>query len=101
MDLNADDVRDAGEPGLEGITVFLDLNANGQWENTEPGLADWTVYLQRANVFGPLEPPVQTREKIVAEVLAALIRLARPNAFLANEMPQTYQASLQMKDHSR
>ncbi|NOS68464.1 MAG: hypothetical protein HOP33_00850, partial [Verrucomicrobia bacterium] len=33
LDLNNNGVRDGGEPGLEGVTVFLDLNGNGVLDN--------------------------------------------------------------------
>jgi SdrD B-like domain/PKD domain len=35
-DLDADGVRDAGEPGLGGVTVYLDLDGNGQYGNGFP-----------------------------------------------------------------
>jgi hypothetical protein len=35
-DLNFDGVRDAGEPGLEGWTIFLDVNGNRILEEGEP-----------------------------------------------------------------
>jgi len=35
-DLDGDGVRDAGEPGLPGWTVYLDLNGNGQLDAGEP-----------------------------------------------------------------
>ncbi len=34
-DLNGDSIRDAGEPGLPGWTIFLDENANGQLDAGE------------------------------------------------------------------
>jgi len=36
LDLNADGVRNDGEPGLAGVRVFLDLNHNGLWKSNEP-----------------------------------------------------------------
>jgi len=35
-DLNGDGVRDAGEPGLAGVTVYLDIIGNGILDVTEP-----------------------------------------------------------------
>jgi hypothetical protein len=35
-DINGDGVQDAGEPGLEGWTIFLDLNENGSLDTDEP-----------------------------------------------------------------
>ncbi|CAM2064350.1 Ig-like domain-containing protein [Sulfidibacter corallicola] len=35
-DQNGDGVQDAGEPGLAGLTVFLDLNSNGTLDGGEP-----------------------------------------------------------------
>lgn len=35
-DLNGDGVQDAGEPGLDGVTLFLDLNTNGNLDGGEP-----------------------------------------------------------------
>jgi len=35
-DTNGNAVRDAGEPGLAGWTVFLDQNSSGQWDPSEP-----------------------------------------------------------------
>ena len=38
-DSNQNGIQDAGEPGLEGRTVYLDLNDNGRLDGEEP----WTV----------------------------------------------------------
>ena len=38
-DLNGDGVQDGGEPGLDGITVFLDINSNGVLDGGEPSTA--------------------------------------------------------------
>src|SRR5690606_32559501 len=35
-DLDGDGLRDAGEPGLAGWTIYLDLNHNGQLDPEEP-----------------------------------------------------------------
>ena len=35
-DLDGDGVQDAGEPGLNGVTVYLDLNGNGVFDAGEP-----------------------------------------------------------------
>ena len=35
-DVNGDGVKQAGEPGLSGVNVFIDLNANGVREPNEP-----------------------------------------------------------------
>ncbi len=35
-DLDADSVWDAGEPGLAGVTIYLDLNENGEFDDGEP-----------------------------------------------------------------
>ncbi len=35
-DLNGNGVRDQNEPGLKGVTIFLDLNENGQLDKGEP-----------------------------------------------------------------
>ncbi len=35
-DIDADGVRDTGEPGLAGVTVYLDLNNNGVYDSGEP-----------------------------------------------------------------
>ena len=35
LDVDADGVRGAGEPGLEGWKVYLDENRNGQWDDGE------------------------------------------------------------------
>ena len=35
-DLDADGIHDAGEPGLEGWTLYLDLDEDGQLDPTEP-----------------------------------------------------------------
>jgi len=35
-DVNANGVRDAGEPGLADWKIYLDLNTNGQWDPDEP-----------------------------------------------------------------
>jgi hypothetical protein len=32
-DLDRDGTRDIGDPGLEGVTIFLDLNGNGLLDN--------------------------------------------------------------------
>ena len=36
QDLDGDGVKEAGEPGREGLTIFLDLNSNGAFDNGEP-----------------------------------------------------------------
>lgn len=36
QDLDGDGVKEAGEPGREGLTIFLDLNSNGSFDNGEP-----------------------------------------------------------------
>ncbi|MGH3554274.1 MAG: LamG-like jellyroll fold domain-containing protein, partial [Mycobacterium sp.] len=41
-DLDADGVRDAGEPGLDGIEVFLDNNGNGLLDADELDTVTWT-----------------------------------------------------------
>ena len=35
-DLDGDGMRDAGEPGLAGVTIYLDINDNGQQDGDEP-----------------------------------------------------------------
>jgi YVTN family beta-propeller protein len=35
-DLDGDGTRDAGEPGLAGVTIYLDLNCNGRLDEGEP-----------------------------------------------------------------
>ncbi|MCA9148976.1 MAG: tandem-95 repeat protein, partial [Planctomycetales bacterium] len=35
-DLDGDSIRDAGEPGMEGITIFLDLDRDNQLDPDEP-----------------------------------------------------------------
>ena len=35
-DLNADGVKDAGEPGLGGFTIYVDYNGNGVFDDGEP-----------------------------------------------------------------
>ena len=35
-DLNHNGVQDAGEPGMAGVTIYIDLNGNGQWNPGEP-----------------------------------------------------------------
>ncbi|HUT14056.1 MAG TPA: beta-propeller fold lactonase family protein, partial [Thermoguttaceae bacterium] len=40
-DTNANRVRDLGEPGEAGVTVYLDLNANGQPDPGEPTTVSW------------------------------------------------------------
>jgi len=35
-DLNGNGVQDSGEPGLAGLTVYLDLDGSGQYESTDP-----------------------------------------------------------------
>ena len=35
-DVNGDSVKQAGEPGLSGVNVFIDLNANGVRDPSEP-----------------------------------------------------------------
>ena len=35
-DLDGDHVRDIGEPGMPGVTIYLDLNYNGQLDPEEP-----------------------------------------------------------------
>ncbi|MGB1142085.1 MAG: SdrD B-like domain-containing protein, partial [Halioglobus sp.] len=35
-DLNGDGVQDGGEPGINGVTVYLDLNGNGTLDGGEP-----------------------------------------------------------------
>ena len=41
VDANRNDGKDAGEPGIPGVTVSLirDLNGNGQWDAGEPIIA--------------------------------------------------------------
>jgi len=36
MDLNRNGERDAGEPGMSGVRIYLDLNGNGRWDGNEP-----------------------------------------------------------------
>jgi hypothetical protein len=36
LDENGDGVRDAGEPGLAGVTIYVDLNDNGVLDEGEP-----------------------------------------------------------------
>jgi len=36
QDLDGDGVKEAGEPGREGLTIFLDLNSNGTFDTGEP-----------------------------------------------------------------
>src|SRR5215204_3812928 len=36
IDLNSDGVRDAGEPAVAGVTIFIDSNDNGQMDADEP-----------------------------------------------------------------
>ena len=36
LDANGNGRRDAGEPGVGGVTIYADLNNNGQLENDEP-----------------------------------------------------------------
>ncbi len=35
-DLDGDGVRDSGEPGIAGVTIYLDLNGNTIWDAGEP-----------------------------------------------------------------
>ena len=35
-DLNCNGEHDAGEPGMEGVTIYVDLNNNGQFDSDEP-----------------------------------------------------------------
>ena len=37
-DLDADGVRDANEPLLPGVTIYVDVNRNGRFDNGEPSL---------------------------------------------------------------
>jgi hypothetical protein len=58
-DLNGNGIRDDGEPGLEGWTIFLDADGNGTWDQaTEPsrttaadGSYSFTVHSRR-RVYG-------------------------------------------------
>jgi len=40
-DLDGDGIRDAGEPGIAGATVYLDLNRNGRLDQGEPTTQTW------------------------------------------------------------
>ncbi len=67
VDHDRDGVRDDGEPGIPGVTVFDDLNRNGQWD-AQPQL-----------VFTALDTPLAfpasgtTRSYLVIEHVAGLI----------------------------
>ena len=63
-DVDGDGVRDAGEPGLPGATIFLDRNANGVLDAGEPAsITDATGRY----AFADLTPGADT----VAEVCPA------------------------------
>ncbi|OHB72768.1 MAG: hypothetical protein A2V70_13935, partial [Planctomycetes bacterium RBG_13_63_9] len=72
-DLNGDGLRDDGEPGLAGVTIYLDLNRNGRFDSAEepftitqqdnPGTPD--VDETGRYILGNLEPG----SYVVAEVL--------------------------------
>ncbi len=40
-DMDGDGVYDDHEPGMPGVTVYLDLNHNGRFDNNEPNMVTW------------------------------------------------------------
>ena len=59
-DLDADGVREAGEPGLEDWTIYLDLNDNGELDDGEP--SDLTSPFGQYRIEGLLPGVYTVRE---------------------------------------
>src|SRR5688572_20880666 len=83
-DLNASGVRDAGEPGIAGVTIFLDTNGNGVLDGDE---ADTLTSETGAYAFTDLVAGTYR----VAEVLAGGFQRSSPEFTVllsgANEVP--------------
>ena len=73
-DMDGDGVRDASEPGLAGVTMYLDIDRNGRRDSGEPSTTTWQddpltpdVDETGMYVFTGLEPG----SYVVAEVVPA------------------------------
>jgi hypothetical protein len=52
MDRDGDGVQENGEPGVNGVRVYLDLNSNGSWDASEPNaitFGDGNYYIGNLN----------------------------------------------------
>ena len=72
--MDGDGTRDANEPGLAGVTMYLDVNRNGRLDSAEPSTTTWQddpltpdVDETGMYVFSGLEPG----SYVVAEVVPA------------------------------